>query len=187
MFDIPQMIVMMAWPKLAKLLGITFLDKKCTEFFMNIVRTTMQNRRLASLSKAGSTATKINFRKTGTKRNDIIDLFMDELEKDHSSSVFSEEELELGFVATAILFFFAGFDTTSTTLSVVVHALVHHPHIQERLRKEIEEVIGDSEEVTADHLKELKYIENIIFESMRKYFSFGKISSSLENLFIHNV
>ena len=108
MFDIPQMIVMMAWPKLAKLLGITFLDKKCTEFFMNIVRTTMQNRRLASLSKAGSTATKINFRKTGTKRNDIIDLFMDELEKDHSSSVFSEEELELGFVATAILFFFAG-------------------------------------------------------------------------------
>ena len=80
----------------AKLLGITFLDKKCTEFFMNIVRTTMQNRRLASLSKAGSTATRINFRKTGTKRNDIIDLFMDELEKDHSSSVFSEEELELG-------------------------------------------------------------------------------------------
>ena len=104
---------------------------------------------------------------------------MDELAKDHSSSVFSEEELELGFVATAILFFFAGFDTTSTTLSVVVHALVHHPHIQERLRKEIEEVIGDSEEVTADHLKELKYIENIIFEAMRKYFSFGKISSSI--------
>ena len=110
---------------------------------------------------------------------------MDELEKDHSSSVFSEQELELGFVATAILFFFAGFDTTSTTLSVVVHGLVHHPHIQEKLRKEIEDVIGDSEEVTADHLKELKYIENIIFESMRKYFSFGKILEPL-NLFIHN-
>ena len=104
---------------------------------------------------------------------------MDELAKDHSSSVFSEQELELGFVATAILFFFAGFDTTSTTLSVVVHALVHHPHIQERLRKEIEEVIGDSEEVTADHLKELKYIENIIFEAMRKYFSFGKYDRTL--------
>ena len=109
---------------------------------------------------------------------------MDELAKDHSSTVFSEEELELGFVATAILFFFAGFDTTSTTLSVVVHALVHHPHIQERLRKEIEEVIGDSEEVTADHLKELKYIENIIFEAMRKYFSFGNISSIIEPLYL---
>ena len=117
---------------------------------------------------------KIIFRKTGTRRNDIIDLFMDELEKDHSKSVFSREELELGFVATAILFFFAGFDTTSTTLSLVVHALVHHPHIQDKLRKDIEDVVGDSDEITADHLKELKYIENIIFESMRRYFSFGE-------------
>ena len=45
MFDIPKFLVMAAWPKLAKLLGITFLDKKITEFFMNIVRTTMENRR----------------------------------------------------------------------------------------------------------------------------------------------
>ena len=117
----------------------------------------------------------------------MIDLFMDELDKDHSSSVFSKEELELGFVATAILFFFAGFDTTSTTLSIVVHALVHHPHIQERLRREIEEVVGDSDEVTADHLKELKYIENIIFESMRKYFSFGKKFSNMEPFLIYRL
>ena len=128
---------------------------------------------------------KIIFRKTGTRRNDIIDLFMDELEKDHSASVFSGEELELGFVATAILFFFAGFDTTSTTLSVVVHALVHHPHIQEKLRKDIEDVVGDSDEITADHLKELKYIENIIFESMRRYFSFGENLDDTQNCGIY--
>ena len=48
--DIPKFIIMMAWPKLAKLMGITFLDKKCTEFFMNIVRTTMENRRFVYLS-----------------------------------------------------------------------------------------------------------------------------------------
>ena len=77
-------------------------------------------------------------------------------------------------MATAILFFFAGFDTTSTTLSIVVHALVHHPEVQEKVRKEIEEVIGD-EEITAEHLKELKYTENVIHESLRKYFKFGRI------------
>ena len=48
--DIPKFILMAAWPKLAKLVGITFLDKKITEFFMNIVRTTMQNRRSVYLS-----------------------------------------------------------------------------------------------------------------------------------------
>ena len=77
-------------------------------------------------------------------------------------------------MATAILFFFAGFDTTSTTLSIVVHALVHHPEVQEKVRKEIEEVIGD-EEITAENLKDLKYTENVIHESLRKYFKFGGI------------
>ena len=38
---------------------------------------------------------------------------------------------------------------------------------------EIEEVLGDEEEITADHLKELKYMENVIHESMRKYFTLG--------------
>ena len=37
----------------------------------------------------------------------MIDLFMDELDK-NDEKVFSHEDLELGFVSTAILFFFAG-------------------------------------------------------------------------------
>ena len=121
-----------------------------------------------------------HFRKTGVKRNDLIDIFIDELDKDHSKSGFSGEELETGLVATAILFFFAGFDTTSTTLSIVVHALVHHPEVQEKVRKEIEEVIGD-EEITAEHLKDLKYTENVIHESLRKYFKFGGIRYIYQN------
>merc|ERR1719468_543521 len=39
-------------------------------------------------------------------------------------------------------------------------------------RKEIEDIIGD-EEINADHLKEMKYTENVIHEAMRKYFRFG--------------
>ena len=98
---------------------------------------------------------------------------MDELDKPNDNSFFSNEELELGFVATALLFFFAGFDTTSSSLSVVMHALMHHPDVQDKVREEIEDVIGD-EELNAEHLKELKYMENVIHESMRKYFGLGK-------------
>ena len=46
--------------------------------------------------------------------------------------------------------------------------------LQENVRKEIEEVVGDTDDITADHLKELKYTENVIHETMRKYFAFGK-------------
>ena len=148
------------FPRLAQKLGITFLDKDATEFFMRIVRQTMKHRR-----------------ETGVRRNDIVDILMDELDKDHDETLFTKEELEIGFVGTSVLFFFAGFDTTSTTLSLVVHALVHHPEVQELVRKEIEDVIGDDEEITADHLKELKFMENVIHESMRKYFGFGEYTA----------
>ena len=37
-----------------------------------------------------------------------------------------------------------------------------------------EDVIGDSEEITADHLKELKYTENVVNESLRYYFKLRK-------------
>ena len=113
-------------------------------------------------------------RKTGFKRNDIIDIFIDELDKDRKDVFLPREDFEIGLVSTAILFFFAGFDTTSTTLSVVVFGLIHHPEVQEKLRQEIEEVIGDSEKITGDHLKDLKYTENVINECMRKYFQFSK-------------
>ena len=153
--DIIKFIILMISPKIAKLLGIYMLDKDATLFFANIVRKTVKNRR-----------------ETGAKRNDIIDIFIDELDKEREDCFLSQSDLELAFLSTAILFFFAGFDTTSTTLSMVVFGLVHHPEIQDNLRREIEDVIGDSEEITSDHLKDLKYTENIINESLRFYFRF---------------
>ena len=104
---------------------------------------------------------------------------MDELDKDHKGDSFTKEDLELGFVSTALLFFFAGFDTVSTTLSLVVHALIHHPDIQERLRDEVKVVIGEADTVTADHLQEMKNLETIINESIRRYFPIGKFSHQM--------
>ena len=157
-------------PKIAKLMGIYMLDKDCSSFFVNIIRQTIKTRR-----------------ETGAKRNDIIDIFIDELDKEREDCFLPKSDLELGLVSTAILFFFAGFDTTSTTLAVTVFGLVHHPDVQDNLRKEIEDVIGDSEEITADHLKELKYADNVINESLRHYFKFRKISLSVRKILKPNI
>ena len=50
----------------------------------------------------------ILFRETGARRNDVIDIYMDELDK-NDGKVFSQKDLELGFVATSLIFFVAGF------------------------------------------------------------------------------
>jgi len=151
--DILKFCLIFFTPKLAKLLGIFLLDKDISYFFVNIIRKTMANRRA-----------------TGVKRNDIIDIFIEELDKDHKDLFLPKEDFEIGLVSTAILFFFAGFDTTSTTLSIVVFGLIHHPDVQDKLRQEIEDVIGDEEKITGEHLRDLKYTENVINESMRRYF-----------------
>ena len=54
---------------------------------------------------------------------------------------------------------------------------MHHPEVQDRVRREIRDVVGeeDEEDITADHLKELKYTDRVILECMRKYFTMGKM------------
>ena len=52
---------------------------------------------------------------------------------------------------------------------------MHHPEVQDRVRGEIRDVVGEDEDITADHLKELKYTDRVILECMRKYFTMGKI------------
>merc|ERR1719270_1901898 len=89
----PKYVLQFFLPKVAQRLGLTLLDRNHTKFFVNIIRKTMESRRV-----------------TGRRRNDIIDIFLDELDKDHKEDSFTKEDLELGFVSTALLFFFAGKD-----------------------------------------------------------------------------
>ena len=70
-------------------------------------------------------------------------------------------------ISNAVIFFFAGFDTSSTTMSQVIFSFLKKPSVQDRARQEIMNVVGDSENITADHLKDLKYLENVINEAIR--------------------
>ena len=94
-------------PRIALKLGMNFFDKKTASFFVDIVRRTIQHRRYDFPYSYDVPFLQILLRETGVRRNDVIDIFIDELEK-NDEKVFSQEELELGFVATSLLFFFAG-------------------------------------------------------------------------------
>ncbi len=74
---------------------------------------------------------------------------------------------ELDIVATAIVILVAGYDTTGTTLAFACYQLSKYPEIQERLRKEVEEVAGDNEELTYDQVQSMTYLEQIIHETLR--------------------
>ena len=109
-------------------------------------------------------------RQSGARRNDIIDLMLDEIDsKDSLDKDKDTIDLELALISNAVAFFFAGFDTSSLTMATVVYGLIKHPEVQTRVRQEINDTIGDAENITAEHLKYLKYLENLINEALRFY------------------
>merc|ERR1719348_1139281 len=63
-------------------------------------------------------------------------------------------------------------------MAVVTYTFITQPVIQERARQEIFDVVGDSKKITADHLKDLKYLENVINEALR----FHGIISNLQRI-----
>ncbi|KAL7042777.1 hypothetical protein ACKWTF_001273 [Chironomus riparius] len=65
-------------------------------------------------------------------------------------------------------FTFAGHDTTTNAICFTLYMIAKHPEVQEKLNKEIQEVLGD-EELTFKSLNEFKYLELVIKESLRLY------------------
>ncbi|XP_055351556.1 cytochrome P450 3A24-like [Paramacrobiotus metropolitanus] len=72
-------------------------------------------------------------------------------------------------VAQSVIFFLAGYETTATTLSFLTYCLTANPEIQERLREEIENVMGDREVPTYDIIAKMEYLDCCINETLRIY------------------
>ncbi|XP_061664686.1 steroid 17-alpha-hydroxylase/17,20 lyase [Syngnathoides biaculeatus] len=67
---------------------------------------------------------------------------------------------------TAAEAFGAGVETTSTTLLWILAYLLHHPEVQERAQKELDEEVGGRAVCAADRGR-LPYLDSIINEGMR--------------------
>lgn len=72
--------------------------------------------------------------------------------------------------AQVMVFFLAGFETTSTLLSFMSNRLAVMPDIQKRLREEIDATLArHAGRVTYDSIAEMKYLEMVINETLRMY------------------
>lgn len=65
--------------------------------------------------------------------------------------------------------FSAGTGTTTTTLCSIVYLLAKHPEHEDRMLKEILNVIGNDDQITTSNLSKLPFTEAVINESMRLY------------------
>ena len=61
----------------------------------------------------------------------------------------------------------AAIETTSSTLSRIIHLLSLHLDVQDKLRKELKDACHDSEDLTHDHLVSLPFLEAVCRETLR--------------------
>lgn len=98
----------------------------------------------------------------GTKRSDFLSLLLQA--RDEAGSGMDDQQVRDELVTM----FVAGNETTAVTMTWLLYLLDEHPAIEQRIRAEIDAVVGDRLP-TADDLARMEYTKMVIQETMRMY------------------
>ncbi|XP_077319870.1 cholesterol 24-hydroxylase-like [Lithobates pipiens] len=98
----------------------------------------------------------------------------EELPKDILTKILQVAEQEEGLddelmLDNFITFFIAGQETTANQLSFTVMELSRQPEITQRLREEIDDIIGFKREISFEDISNLSYTTQVLKESLRLY------------------
>uniref|UniRef100_A0A8C3HKY0 Cytochrome P450 n=1 Tax=Chrysemys picta bellii TaxID=8478 RepID=A0A8C3HKY0_CHRPI len=94
---------------------------------------------------------------------DFIDCYLKEIAKADADPSFHEENL----VFSTLDLFFAGTETTSTTIRWALLYMALYPDVQERVQAEIDAVIGQSRQPAMDDRDNMPYTNAVIHEVQR--------------------
>lgn len=92
---------------------------------------------------------------------DMLRLAVDEDTGEHMSDQQLRDE--------CVTLFAAGHETTAVSMAWTIHLLTQHPNVQQRLREEVNSVLGDALQPAPDAFRSLSYTMQVIQESLRLY------------------
>ncbi|KAJ8935460.1 hypothetical protein NQ318_021706 [Aromia moschata] len=145
-FDMLKLLFCMSFPEFSRALGFCINSAPVRKFFYKLAQDMVEYRR-----------------KNNVFRNDFLQLLVNM--KDDGTTLTMDE-----IAAQCFVFFIAGFETSSTTMTFALFELATHPDIQDKVREEIETVFARHDgKMTYDSLSELKYMMQVIDEVLRKY------------------
>ncbi|KAG5898055.1 hypothetical protein JTB14_001762 [Gonioctena quinquepunctata] len=135
-------------PKWAEALHMDFVDARTRDFFRESFSKTMKSRETSNV-----------------RVNDFVDLLLDLKKYDGVTG----ERADLRACGQGLMFFVAGFETTSGAISATLHELCVNKDIQTRVRKEIVGKIEEHGGITYEAVQDMKYLRMCVDESLRMY------------------
>lgn len=102
-------------------------------------------------------------RRTGEDTGDLLSILLAARDEETGEPITDEQARDE--IKTLLI---AGHETTATTLGWTFYLLSKHPDVADRLRAELEEVLGDRPP-TADDVPKLTYTTKVLYESLRLY------------------
>ncbi|XP_060533138.1 probable cytochrome P450 6a17 [Cylas formicarius] len=127
-------------------LGLRLSNKEAVDFFWDLTRRNIEQRRTNDVD-----------------RNDFLQTL---LKMTTADVIFTENDA----ISQTLLFYGAGFEVSSCVANFTLLELASNQSIQDRLRREIEEAVGNHDgRITYDAIQDISCLDNVIYEGMRKH------------------
>ncbi|XP_028460909.1 cholesterol 24-hydroxylase-like [Perca flavescens] len=112
----------------------------------------------------------INDRKTAMQNGDDVpkDILTQIIKTAGKEESMTKEDEEL-MLDNFVTFFIAGQETTANQLAFCIMELGRHPDILEKVKKEVDDVVGMKQEISYDDLGQLVYLSQVLKETLRMY------------------
>lgn len=163
--DRMKQFIAFLFPSIAELFKMRITNKNIDMFFRNLVKDNIEYREKHNITRNDFMQLLIQLKNEGTVDDD------EHIHNDDKPKKFLGTHLTLNEIAAqAFLFFIAGFETSSTTMTFALFELAQNPEVQHKLRNEIMEVLKKHDgKITYDAVTEMHYMDRVVQETLRKY------------------
>ncbi|KAK5644027.1 hypothetical protein RI129_007872 [Pyrocoelia pectoralis] len=139
------------FPRLLKSMGAKIYSKEVRTFFTSIIKQSIKMRY-----------------ENEFRGPDVINTLLQLYDADKSHLDNLSESTVKNITAQAIILYFAGFETTTSTLSMLVYEITLNPDIQTKLYEEIVNTLkGFNGTVSYDAIMAMEYLDNVVKETLR--------------------
>ncbi|XP_070556770.1 cytochrome P450 3A8-like [Ptychodera flava] len=158
-------------------LNVGIFPRAAINYFVNLTETTVEIRK-----KQDPSEKKVDFLQLMLDAREVYDQYIKENEEEEDENgvqLFRDgksdtHDFHKGFtndelLAQSLLFFGAGYETTSTMMSFLAYSMATNPDVQDKLCAEIDDVMANYDEVTYDAVSKMPYLDLVVCETLRMY------------------